>query len=279
MEQNEPFLKAQVIPIALAFVAAAVFAGVIALSIPLLNSLNTLHPIVLHLRWYDVVIGFTIYIKTSVDFAIFMGHLIRQNLGWKNRTAIEFGTAAGNAFGTLVVMVIWTFFREVRWLLALMIFVAALVLLRLAAEGLGPAEKSFTGLWGRVICRFADVLRAINRLIDPVLGFIVPKKTLTAEPKHGWWKLVAFSFTVPFILGLDDFAGYVPLFSVVNIFGFAVGAIAAHTVLTILLFVSPTRTANAVLNPAVSLVGSLVFVGLAAWGFHEALNVITGAAA
>ena len=41
------------------------------------------------------------------------------------------------------------------------------------------------------------------------------------------------------MLGLDDFAGYVPLFNVVNVFGFAIGVFSGHMVLNAFLYVSP----------------------------------------
>ena len=51
-------------------------------------------------------------------------------------------------------------------------------------------------------------------------------------------KLLLFSFSVPFILGLDDFAGYVPLFNIINVFGFSLGVIGAHMLLNIALFIN-----------------------------------------
>jgi hypothetical protein len=82
------------------------------------------------------------------------------------------------------------------------------------------------------------------------------------------------SFTVPFILGLDDFAGYVPLFNVVNVFGFAIGVFLGHMVLNIFLYLSPKRTIQAVKNPIISLVGSIAFVLLAGWGLFEAYKLL-----
>ena len=50
--------------------------------------------------------------------------------------AIEIGTALGNGLGTIIVLIIWTFFKEVEWLLAIMILLAALVLFELAFASL-----------------------------------------------------------------------------------------------------------------------------------------------
>ncbi|MEK7165628.1 MAG: hypothetical protein AAB874_02370, partial [Patescibacteria group bacterium] len=69
------------------------------------------------------------------------------------------------------------------------------------------------------------------------------------------------------------FAGYVPLFNVINVFGFSVGVFAAHTLLNIALFISPSRTIVAVKNEWVSFLGTLAFIGLAFYGFFEVIRL------
>ena len=88
------------------------------------------------------------------------------------------------------------------------------------------------------------------------------------------WGLLASSFTIPFILGLDDFAGYVPVFDIVNVFGFSIGVIVGHMILNIFLFISPKNTIKAVKNPVVSILGSVAFVALALWGFYEVYKIL-----
>ena len=80
--------------------------------------------------------------------------------------------------------------------------------------------------------------------------------------------------TLHIILGLDDFAGYVPLFSVVSVFGFAIGVFAGHTILNILLYISPDHTTRLVKNPVFALAGSAAFVMLGAWGIVEVVKLI-----
>ena len=82
------------------------------------------------------------------------------------------------------------------------------------------------------------------------------------------------SFSVPFILGLDDFAGYIPLFNIVNVLGFATGVFIGHMALNIALFISPQTTTRIVKNPVISFLGSLAFIGIAIWGFVEAWHLI-----
>ncbi len=266
----------QVLPIVLTVVVFAVLTAVLWLEILLLNRFTT-SDILLTVRWYDVAIGLTIYLKTSIDFAIFIARLMDVNPGWKNRIGIEIGTAVGNAAGTLAILILWTFFKEVRWLLALMILIAALVLFKLAQEGLEHAkvEDDSYPLWfRRMVNAFERLLSKINRFILPVLKYIIPHTSLPNKASASFWGLFTLSFTVPFILGLDDFAGYVPLFSIVNVFGFAIGVFAGHMILNMLLYLSPTHTVRAVKNPVISFLGSVAFVGLGIWGITEVVHMI-----
>ncbi len=228
------------------------------------------------LRWTDVLLGVTIYLKTSIDFAIFIGRLMNKYQGWKNRIMIEIGTACGNALGTGAILVLWDLFREVRFLMALMITIAALVLLRLAEEGLDHVKNvegrySFS-LFGFVE-KFEAVLQKINRTVAPVLNKIIPSFN-TRDEANGYKGLFVLAFSVPFILGLDDFAGYIPLFNVVNVYGFGVGVFLGHMILNIFLFLSPSHTIRAVKNPIISFIGSVAFVILAVWGLIEVIKLI-----
>lgn len=232
-------MKTQLIPLGLTLVVLVFLVAILYGSIVFLNTLPFVQPIILQLRWYDIVIGATVYLKTSFDFALFLGKLMATYPGWKNRIAIEIGTAIGNAAGTIAIIALWLAVKHIDILLALMILTASLVLFELARENFKPKSP-----------------------------FILTKKNLS------WRGLSTFSMTVPFILGLDDFAGYVPLFSVVNVYGFGVGVLAAHTILNIALFVSPKRTVAVVNNRVVSLVGGLAFIALGLYGITEAAKII-----
>lgn len=235
---------------------------VLSVLITILRFFLSFLPVHLVLRWYDVLIGATIYLKTSIDFAILMGRLMASYPGWRGRIAIEIGTALGNAAGTIAIIILWVFFKDIHILLALMVFVASLVLLELAHAG---------------IEQFVDwkMARALHAVLDPIVRYL-PNINADLNGKTGlsWWGLVTFSMSVPFLLGLDDFAGYVPLFSVVNVYGFAVGVFGAHTLLNIALFLSPSRTIAAVKNAWVAAAGSLAFIGLAMYGFVEVARII-----
>jgi len=89
-----------------------------------------------------------------------------------------------------------------------------------------------------------------------------------------WSGLFLSSLTIPFILGLDDFAGYVPIFNIVNVFGFSIGVLFGHMVLNIFLFISPQRTIKVVKNPLVSFFGSIAFILLGLWGLYEIIRIL-----
>lgn|GEM_PF-575600 len=275
---REPIYPNQVIP--LVCTATVCIGGIAALFLELLilNHLGlSRQKISTQLNIADILVGLTIYLKTSIDFAIFIGRLMTKYPGWKNRIMIEIGTALGNIAGTLAILLFWDVFREVKVVMALMIVIAALVLLRMAEEGLEHVKdetgKYKISFWGVEVV-LEKVLSSWNGLVAPVLNKVIPKTDIKEGSKKGIWALFVLAFTIPFILGLDDFAGYIPLFNVVNVFGFATGVFLGHMMLNIALFLSPTTTIRLVKNPIISFLGSIAFIGLALWGIFEAVKLI-----
>ncbi len=235
--------------------------------------------ILTQIKIQDVLIGSGIYLKTAVDFAILIGLLMLKYPGFKNRIAIENGTALGNALGTMAVLTLWFFFKEIKWLLAIMVFLAALVLFELAKGGIEHIEEAQhegqkVPKWVKASAKVIDIfLTKIMTVISPVLSKILPSLKFDETKKLTFWGLISTSFTIPFILGLDDFAGYVPLFNVVNVFGFGVGVFLGHMILNVLLFINPNLTIKLVKNPIVSLLGTVAFIGLALFGLYEVYNI------
>ncbi|CAN5690836.1 hypothetical protein BH11PAT2_BH11PAT2_04510 [soil metagenome] len=268
----------QVLPISLTLVAFLFLVVVVYGQILLLNHFTTTD-ISLKVRISDILIGLTVYLKTSIDFAIFIGNLMRTNTGWKNRISIELGTALGNGLGTMAVLVIWTIFRQVDWLLAIMIILAALVLFKLAQSGLEHAthtDREYPSAFKYGVKVIDIFLKHVNWFTAPLLKYILPDLNMNAKARTGFWSLFGFALIIPFVLGLDDFAGYVPLFSVVNILGFAIGAFGGHAILNMFLYLSPQRTIKTVSNPIISFIGSIAFIGLGAWGLFEATKLLLG---
>jgi hypothetical protein len=271
-------IKSQALPLVLTLVVLAVLSSLVILIVHGLNLLPLKEDVALKIRLSDVLIGGTIYLKTAVDFAIFMGRLMTTNPGWKNRVAIEIGTALGNGLGTVIILIVWTFFKEVAWLLGIMVFLASLVLFELAFSSLEHFSNwQSQSVFKKIVFHSLDkTLSAITKITKPITSKVLPDlgEKLRGNETMSWKNLLIFSFTVPFILGLDDFAGYVPLFSIVNVLGFSIGVLAAHTILNIALFISPNITTKVVRNEWVSFLGALAFVGLAIWGLIEVIKII-----
>ncbi len=271
-------LLRQLVPLFLTVVVLLVLIFTLHSTLLFFNLFPVRELIDMNIHWVDVAIGITIYLKTSIDFAIFMGRLMTTNTGWKNRVAIEIGTAAGNAVGTIAIIGLWVLFKDVHLLLALMVALAALVLFELEHGSLEHFEtwKTGKGVKNAIFLGLSGFLGVINKLTDPILSRVMPNlgEKLKGKSKLSWKELLVFSASVPFILGLDDFAGYVPLFSVINVYGFAIGVISAHTILNIALFLSPAKTIQAVKNEYISFAGTIAFIGLAIYGIWEALRIL-----
>jgi hypothetical protein len=203
---------------------------------------------------------------------------MKANPWWKNRIAIEIGTAVGNGLGTILILCFWVIFKQLNILLAIMILLSALVLFEMAQSGLehfGSWRFKF-GLKRRLYNFLNGILTPVLKLTRPVTSRILPNfsKTLQGDKSLKWAALLIFSLTTPFILGLDDFAGYVPLFSLVNVFGFALGVMAAHTILNIGIFANPDATINFFKNQWISFIGTVAFIGLAVFGIIEAVRIL-----
>jgi len=269
-------VRDQAIALSLTVVTCLGLIGLLWLEIVALNHF-TGEDISMHVRVSDILIGLTIYLKTSIDFAMYIGRLMEKNTGLKGRIGIEIGSALGNAAGTFAILLIWTFFKEVPWLLAIMIVLAAFVLLRLAEDGLEHVDVNnpkYPAPFRLLIRIFEKSLEKVNGVVSPFLSKVIPSQSLKVEHKKTFIALLIMAFTVPFILGLDDFAGYVALFNVVNVFGFAIGVFVGHMILNIFLYLSPQKTIAVVKNPIISLIGSVAFVILAFWGFFEAFKLL-----
>src|SRR5574340_438011 len=100
------FIIEQLLPIFLTILTFLALSTVLYGLLLFLDSLHLTYPITLDFRKREVLIGIVIYLKTAIDFAIFIGNLMHTNPGWKKRIAIEIGTAVGNALGTFLILAI-----------------------------------------------------------------------------------------------------------------------------------------------------------------------------
>src|SRR3989344_5236631 len=100
----------------------------------ILDSLDLSFPVILDFRRREILFGIAVYLKTAIDFAIFMGNLMHTNPGWKKRIAIALGTSLGNAFGTFLILTVWTLFKEIPILMIISIFLSSVILFKLSEE-------------------------------------------------------------------------------------------------------------------------------------------------
>jgi hypothetical protein len=278
MKKTKKILIEQAFPILLTFLTFLVLATLLYGLLLILDSLHIGGPIILDFRRREVLFGIIVYLKTAIDFAIFIGNLMHTNPGWKKRIAIELGTAIGNGLGTFLILILWTVFKAIPLLMTMMIFIAAVILFRMAQESFEEFLKqrqSFIKL-KMPVSLLQDQLNFVNKIFRPILRFFVPNLNLTKTKKLSFVNLVVFSFTIPFVLGLDDFAGYIPLFTLINVFGFSIGILLGHMLLTIGLFAFPKKTVEVVKHPIVLIGGGIAFIGLGLYGFYESIIILLG---
>lgn len=272
------FIK-KFVPVLLAILTFFGLATVLYGILILLTSLPLNYPIILDFRRRELLIGIVVYLKTAIDFAILMGNLMHTNPGWKKRVAIGLGTAMGNAFGTFAVLTVWTIAKEFRILIVIFVFISSVVLLRLAEESFEEflkQKKSFIKIDIRKpVSLLQDQLDFVNRLFRPILKFFVTDLDLKKTKRLSFANLVIFSFTIPFILGFNDFSAYIPMFAYINVFGFTLGILLGHLLLTIGLFAFPKKTVVFVKHPLVLIGGGLAFIAIGLFGFWEAFRVLT----
>lgn len=272
------FIK-QVVPVFLTVLTFLLLATILYAILLFLASLQLSYPVILDFRRRELLVGILVYLKTAVDFAILIGSLMHTNPGWKKRIAIGVGTALGNAFGTFVVLVIWTLSKEFKLLTVTLMLLSSVILLRLAEESLElflKQKKSFLKINIRKpVSLLQGQLDFVNRIFRPILKFFVKDLDLTKTKKLSFANLIIFSFTIPFVLGFNDFSAYIPLFIYINVFGFTLGILLGHMILTIGLFTFPNLTIKVVKHPLVLIWGGVAFMGIAFYGFWQTFKILT----
>ncbi len=117
--------------------------------------------------------------------------------GIKNQLIIQSGTTIGNAVGTMVVLVIWFFFKEVYWLLALMIFFASLVLIELAQTSLEHIlhdnpdthidDTKTKGWTTKRAKKMYNRLHSINKVVEPITSKVLPDFSFDSSKQLTTW--------------------------------------------------------------------------------------------
>ena len=261
-------LKAQLLPI---LVSTTLWLGFCFLTYVLLGWLNLSSLVRVKLptslTLWTVGLGVFIYLKTAVDYALFVGNLMSQNPGTKNRLLMNVGTQVGCFVGVTLILVLWAFFKELRWLMAGLLVLAAAVLF-----GLGDnSQDHFEGLptW---LKRPLEWFFQVTRPLVERLTFFMPDGELDPKPLFPW-PLFLVSMIIPFALGADDLAGYLALLTPGDAFGLLVGIYLGDALIDMALFLKPSWTVRVVTNPWVSYLGAWFFVGLGALSLYDAVRL------
>lgn len=253
-------------PIAISFGLFGVFVGA---TFVLLHTLNIVLPVQLTvtLLWGQVLLGVFIYLKTSVDYALFVGALMENNGGVKKRIAMNAGTSIGCFIGVTAIAVLWSFFQEIHWLMAILLVIAAMILFKLG-DGSQQHFDSLPAVIRFPLRVFFDVTRPVVRLCT----FFMPDSELQAN-SLGVRKLFILSMVIPFALGADDLAGYMVLLTTVNIFSLLVGIYFGDALIDAALFANQELTVKIVKNRWVSYFGAVVFIGLGVMSIIHAAHL------
>lgn len=276
---KEPVLYSQIIPLLVAFSTAIIFIIILVGNLKLSNFIFPADPIRLGILVGDLLLGVYLYLKTSIDFAVFTGSVMAANPGWKNRVAVEWGTALGNFVGTLLVIWIWSFFRSTSPLLeGAIVIVASFVLLELAAGSLSRLQTAGwdqDGFFKKAFYKIARAILHLRLVTEPYIGWMPDvEETMSGKQAPNFKALLIYSFSVPFILGSDDFASYISIFNAVNIFSFAVGVILGHTLLLAGIFAAPQKVESLLAKPAFSALAVTTFFIIFAIGFTDGAKLL-----
>jgi hypothetical protein len=222
----------------------------------------------LNIIWYQVLLGMFIYLKTAVDYAIYVGRLMGNNTGFRARIAMNAGTSAGAFIGVTAVLIVWMVFNQVPILMIIMLLVAGAILLGLG-DGSAEHYEDVPNWLKTPLNAFFETFRPVYQTMTWFMPDICPDTY-----KRGFWSLFILSGLLPFFLGADDLAGYMVLLDPSNTFSLLVGIYLADCFIDIALFLNQKLTVKIVKNRWISYFGAIVFVVLALWSFGDAIMLI-----
>lgn len=261
-------MKKQLLPLSISFGLFAIFVVLTFGILNLLNHLGFSHKLSVQVIWGEVLLGIFIYLKTAVDYALFVGTLMANNTGVKKRIAMNAGTSIGCFIGVTAIAVLWTFFKEIHWLMIILLVIAAMVLFKLG-DGSQQHFESIPKWLKRPLELFFDLTRPIVK----VLTFFMPNSELNSE-RLDTGTLFILSMIIPFALGADDLAGYMVLLTTANIFSLLIGIYFGDAIIDAALFANQELTVKIVKNKWVSYFGAVVFIALGVMSIIHAIKLL-----
>ncbi|MEI7578463.1 MAG: hypothetical protein WCJ58_00310 [bacterium] len=229
-------------------------------------------PIELKLHFSSMAVGFFLYFVTAVDYALIVGRMQAANPGIKARFAMNVFTCIGCFIGVTVVLFLWGFAKEVSWLILPLLIFAGSVMIKLAYEGRGYFEKSKSVPFF-IRIPLARLLKIFFYFSKP-LTFWIPELGSPNVQKMRIRNLAKWAFLLPFIIGLDDFVGYMGAMTIYNVFSLLFGIYLADIVIDLLIFISPKFTKKVVQSALLSLLAAFAFLYLAYKSYSESYHLL-----
>lgn len=257
----------QLLPLSISF---GLFGAFVVLTYFLLHCLNTLGFIHLStsIVGAQVVLGVIIYLKTAVDYALFVGSLMENNSGTPKRIAMNAGTSIGCFLGVTAIAVLWSFFQEVHWLMVVLLVIASMILFKLGDN----SQQHFASLPAS-LRQPLQWFFALTRPVVEKITFFMPESELSTGTASTV-RLFILSMIIPFALGADDLAGYMVLLTTYNIFSLLIGIYLGDALIDAALFANQEVTVRLVKNRWVSYFGAVFFIGLGLMSIIHAIHYL-----
>lgn len=220
----------------------------------------------------NILVGFFLYFVTAVDYALVVGRMQVVNSGFKARIVMNIFTCVGCYVGVSLVLFLWGFAKEVYWILVPLLIFAGAIMLKLAYEGKdylvfdNPIAKKI----GNGTTKLLTILYFPTRLLT---AWVPELATPNVQRMH-ITELAKWSFLLPFIIGLDDFIGYMGAMTIYNVYSLLFGIYIADIVIDLIIFISPKFTKKLVESPMLSLLAAYAFLYLAFKSFSESYDHI-----
>ena len=269
-------LKAKLVnqsfPVVTCLVLFAFFMAASTLFITQLINPASTEKIIIHLLPVDVAVGFFLYFVTAIDYALVVGRMQSINNGLKARFTMNVFTCLGCFVGVTFVLFLWGLAKEIDWLIVALLFFAGSVMVKLAFESLEYFQeaKNIPPLFRTLSIK---IITFLHDLTKP-LTFWIPELASPKIAKMPIKKLASWAFLLPFIIGLDDFIGYMGAMTIYNVFSLLLGIYVADIVIDVLIFTSPKLTKKVVEGAILSLLASWAFLYLMYKSYSEGLGVL-----
>ncbi len=145
-------------------------------------------------------------------------------------------------------------------------------MIKLAFEGIEYFEnaKDIPAIFRKNLAKTLTVMHSVTTIFT----FWIPELGSPKVKKMNLKTLTTWSFLLPFIIGLDDFVGYMGAMTIYNVFSLLVGIYFADILIDILIFVSPTFTKKMVESSILSILAAFAFIYLAYKSYSESFILL-----